>query len=163
MYTLCTYSQLSNSWNIQNLLFSLKIYVHLLTYISIAMCSKSFKNIKQHSKKRSKYGTTKTKGSCNGCGIRLRISLDKDSTKSPWINLKQIGPWIGPFFTPLFFSMVPWVCLKDWGPIQGSNIKNMWLTCEKFELTFRLFLFFLWFFFLKIIHNTDFFSTFSLF
>ncbi len=32
------------------------------------------------------------------------------------------------------------MCLKAWGQIQGSNIKNMWLMCERMRL--NLFLFF---------------------
>ncbi len=66
--------------------------------------------------------------------VGLRATLDKGSgTKSPRINLKQIEPWMGPFFTLkiTLFSKVQWVCLKARDPIQGFNIENVWLTCGR--------------------------------
>ncbi len=80
---------------------------------------------------------------------RLRATLDKSPRiKSLGTNLKQIEPWIGPFFTlkKHFFAMIQWACLRTMGPIQGSNIKNVWLTCERIVLTVGLFFLFLPFF-----------------
>lgn len=37
------------------------------------------------------------------------------------------------------FPKVQWVCLEASGSIQRSNIKNVWLTCERIRLTFGLF------------------------
>ncbi len=61
--------------------------------------------------------------------------------------------------------MVQWVCLKAWGPIQRSNIKNVWLTCERISKAFGFFylfpyffqVFFFIFFFPFPIHNGYFF------
>jgi len=60
--------------------------------------------------------------------VGLRATLDKGSgTKSPRTNLKQIEPWMGPFFTLkiTLFSKVQWVCLKARLGIQfeGSILK----------------------------------------
>ncbi len=86
-----------------------------------------------------------------GSGQKDMPTLNKGlRTKSPGTNLKQIEPCIGPFFTldlsshskKHFFSNE---CLKVWGSIPRSNIKKLWLTCEKIRLTFGLF-FFSWFF-----------------
>jgi len=99
----------------------------------------------------------------------LRVTLDKGpGTKSSGTNLKQIEPWIGPFFTlkETFFSKVQWVCLKSWGSIQLSNIKNVCLTYERIKLIFSLFSFSLFFFmvssvfwffysFLVLLHTID--------
>ncbi len=62
-----------------------------------------------------------------------------------------------------FFSKVQWLCLRAWGPIQGSNIKNVWLACEKIMLTFGKKKFFLIFhgfkkissYFLFLVHTMD--------
>ncbi len=91
---------------------------------------------------------------------RLRATLDKSPRiKSLGTNLKQIEPWIGPFFTlkKHFFAMIQWVCLRTLGPIQGSNIENVWLTCERIVLTVGLF------FFYSYYTQWIFFLTFSLF
>jgi hypothetical protein len=75
----------------------------------------------------------------------LRASLDKGAgTKSSWTNLKQIFPWIGPFFTlkKTFFLKVHWVCRKAWGPTWRSNIKDVPLIFETIRLTFDGFFFF---------------------
>jgi hypothetical protein len=72
----------------------------------------------------------------------LGATLDKGPrTKSPGTTLKQFEPWIEPFFTfkNIKISKVQWVSLKTWGPIWGSNIKNVWLTCERIRLTFVVF------------------------
>ncbi len=54
------------------------------------------------------------------------------------------------------------MCLKVWSSIQRSNIKNVWLTCERIRLTFGLFsllpffhglFYFLCFFLILITHN----------
>jgi hypothetical protein len=74
--------------------------------------------------------------------FKLRATLDKGpGTKSPGTNWKQIEPRIGPLFTfkRTFFLKVQWVCLKAWGPIWGSNIKFLRLTCERIRLTFGFF------------------------
>jgi hypothetical protein len=79
----------------------------------------------------------------------FRATVNKGPwTKSLGTNLKHIEPWIGPFFTLLktIFFKGRWVCLKVWGPIWGSNIKNMWLICERIRLTFDFFSFFHGFF-----------------
>jgi len=79
-----------------------------------------------------------------GPKICLRAILDKGPwTKSLGTNLKQIEPWIGPFFTlkkTLFLKGTMSVS-KTWGLIWRPNIKNVWLTCEKIKLTFGLFSF----------------------
>jgi len=77
----------------------------------------------------------------------LRVILDKGPrTKSLRTNLKQIELW-RITLKKTFFTKVPWVCRKAWGPIQGSNIKNVCLTCGKIRLTFGLFSFFSSFFY----------------
>jgi hypothetical protein len=71
-------------------------------------------------------------------------------------NLKQIEPWIGPFFTlkKTIFLKVQRMYLKVWGPIWRFN-KNMWLTCEKIRLTFKVF--YLFFFSFMVFSNFYFF------
>jgi hypothetical protein len=65
----------------------------------------------------------------------LRATLDKGPwTKSPGTDLNQIEPLIGPFFhicKKTLFPKVHWVFPKARGPIRGSNIKNVWLTCVR--------------------------------
>ncbi len=63
-------------------------------------------------------------------------------------TMKQIEPWIGPFFTlkNAFFSMVQWMCVKTWCSIGGSNIENVPFTCQTIRLICDFFLFFFIFF-----------------
>ncbi len=65
---------------------------------------------------------------------RTRVTLDK----GPGTNLKQIEPWIGSFFTlrKTFFAKVQWVCLKIRLEVnfEDSNMKTVWLTCERIKL-----------------------------
>jgi hypothetical protein len=88
--------------------------------------------------------------------VGLSATLDKGSgTKSPRTNLKQIEPWMGPFFTLkiTLFSKVQWVCLKARDPIRGFNIENVWsirLICDLFFLFLMVFFFFFLNFILKM-------------
>jgi hypothetical protein len=78
--------------------------------------------------------------------VMFKATIDKGlGTKSVRTNLKQIEPWIGPFFTlkKTFKKEVQWMCLKAWGPIWGFNIKIVWLTCERIRLILVFSLFFL--------------------
>jgi hypothetical protein len=64
--------------------------------------------------------------------------------------------------------MAQWVCLKVWGPIQGSNIKNVLLTCDKIKLTIGFFFFFMVFkkkifFFFILLHTMNIFFSFFIF
>ncbi len=89
---------------------------------------------------------------------RIRVALDK----GPGANLKQMEPWIGKFFSlrKTFFPKLQWVCLKAWVQFEGSNIENVWLTCERIKLIFGLFSFFFFqcfflFFFLLLLHTMN--------
>jgi len=92
-----------------------------------------------------------------------RATLDKGpKTNSPRTNLKQIEPWIGPFFTfkkHFFYSTMSMSVFKGLGPIWRYNIKIVWLAFERIMLTFGFFLFFIvyfyfYFFVKKIILTT---------
>jgi len=89
--------------------------------------------------------------------VMFRATLNKGlGTKSVKTNLKQIQPWIGPFFTlkNTFKKKVQWLCLKAWGPIWGSNIKNVWLIRERIRLilVFFFMVFFSFYFHFHFVH-----------
>ncbi len=81
----------------------------------------------------------------------LRATLDKGlRTKS--LETNWIFNWTFFHIKKTHFLITQWMCLKAWGSIWRSNIKNVWLACERIRLTFDIYIFsfskfIFWFFF----------------